>query len=791
MLGRSIKSSGNSILKVKPIKTIFKPFSSTSNQSFFFNKPPPNKSKLLEDLSLACKSDRLDLVSSLYPSLIKSLNDSTTSFSFTSNSKSSPSSSSSSLQSTHEALQELMSFVSKTNRFNLLLKIFDDLPKFGFRPDGLDHTLLLRGMANTGRSSKGIKWLESMELTWGTRPKSSHWNIILDGFRKEKNEEGMRLVIKRMDELSFGVTTTCFNTLITGLFELGNLEGVREIRTEMDRRGLIPDTVTYTALLTGFTSAGEMASAKQPAEALKKLVASGSNSKNSVDITILNALIKQECSEKGIEGGCKLAESYRSSGFKLDKYTLNTLVKAASKDVSTMEEGVEILEKLEEIVGKSSDRRSWTMLVKGILAHPNGTIKEAMKLYQEARDRSIPVDSAMVQPLLTSLLEPSPTPATFIIAKDLYEDLSTSSRSYSTGPDSGIYITLLRACANINCPDLDFSRTLIGDMRERSIRLDGKVVTWHIIALMRAADSFESAFECYDSIRSLDAAVLNLQSYNTILSAFTSLSFPPRIPNGIPPSAPPPLILEFLSDMRRTQNPPDVITYTLLLSYYSRSTSSSASSIAHIHSLIKLDINLDPDTILFNSLMMAYSRVGAYSAAYRIWDTMRLNHRYTSGGVDTSSISIILDTCTWEIERNKKTLKVIVEGNEERGEKIWLELRKEGFELNLKNWESYLEYLCRAGRIDDAINVVFVEMGNGEGRIGPLAEKTTLETLMKFSRRFEGKFVQVKERIRIERPELWEEVKDVAKWKEDKPDELVKEVVPEILEEERTSIARF
>ena len=80
---------------------------------------------------------------------------------------------------------------------------------------------------------------------------------------------------------------------------------------------------------------------------------------------------------------------------------MNTLAVEAVKDgVETADEGICITEVIEETVGRAADRRTWTVVSKSLIDGSKNRLDEALRLYQEMRDRSIVPDSAMVHPLL-------------------------------------------------------------------------------------------------------------------------------------------------------------------------------------------------------------------------------------------------------------------------------------------------------------------------------------------------------------------------------------------------------
>lgn len=729
---------------VAPNAAATRPFSSSSSTSFLFRRPKSaGLDELQKEILEATSNGRLDLVGKLYPTLVAAHKK-----------RSSSSSSSSSAREsgiTRNTMSALLKFVATTSRFPLLLRIFNDFPLLGHDYHLRDHHLLIQGMLRAGKASKALEYVTGLQSTHGVRPRVSEWNLVVGGYRKARDFDGMRRVMERMEEAGTPPDLVTYNTFLAGLFDLGLVGELRRTIKEMERRGIEPDVKTDTTLLSAFLAADELASAR---EVRARLASKLDKQVNLSDTVLVDALLRFEAVDKGFGAAKRLARQFNRKGLLLDSWTLNTLAVEGSYDLQTSEDAVMMLEDLEEVTGVNADRRSWTIALQGVLGGPGG-VEEGLKVHQEARDRSVQPDAIMIQPLLVALLVPSPTPDSFASAKALYEDLAQASRAYDTGPDLSTYITLLRACADPEHPDLDYSRSLINDMRERGIRVDGASATWHIVALMRAASNFEEAFGAYDQIRALDPTVLDQASYNTILGAFTSLSFA-----SDPHADPTQFIMEFLSDMRHSSppQPPTNATYSQLLIYYSRSTIASARSIAHLHSLIKLDVNLDPDTALFNSLMSAYARVGAFAAAYRIYDTMLANTN-SSTPIDNRSVSIIIDACGWEgTAPALKRLDNIWEGLSE-GKAKGIRVR------NRKHWDSYVEALCRLGRFDRAEQAVFEEMGE-KGEPAPVL--ATVETLLKLSRQDgDARWESIREKVQTKLPQLWNDVAVVARWGED------------------------
>ncbi|GAA5865476.1 hypothetical protein JCM3774_005652 [Rhodotorula dairenensis] len=715
-----------------------RPFSTSAQSSFFFRRPTKSASDLARELLDARDRDRPDVLARVYPQLVEAAKEA-------SSSRAPP-------PLSPDELRALMRFAVKTRRYQLCLRFFNDMTRvFGFKHSLWDHNVLLQCLVQADRLPKAVEWIESIRAAQGLVPTVSEWNILLQGYRRKGDLQGMQDVVARMRSTGVEPNVVSYNTLISAAFEAGSLERVRETVREMRTAGVEPDLTTETALLVGFLEAGELASAREIRERLAQSVGSGltlKKGKLSVvrqELPTVNALIKYEAVIGGFEEALALAEHFSAEGAAFDAMTLNTLFKEGIARIRSAAEGVRVLERVEDATGIRSNRRAWALLISHLAKDPLSGASEALEAYQAARDRGLEPDSGMVQPLLDTMLRPEVRDEYRATVKALYDDLSTSSRTYSTAPDVGIYSTILRACADVDAPDLEWSRAVVKDMRQRGVGLDGRTASAHIIALMRAAGSYDEAFQAYDEIRALGPAVLDLRAYNAILAAFTSLPF------SAVEAAPPKLILEILSDMRKSNHPPNSATYSLLLTYYAYAAPSSFNHVAHLHSLIKLDSSLDPDTALFNSLFMAYSRTGATSAAYRIWETMlQYTLRSSSGAgaiaVDSRTLSILFDTCGHDGTAAAQA----------RARRVWsdLESGRLRVERNLKVCDSYVEALCRFGAIDEAEAVVFRDMDGN--RALPRSGVSTVEVLLKFARKdSQARFDAVSRRIQDERADLW------------------------------------
>jgi len=211
---------------------------------------------------------------------------------------------------------------------------------------------------------------------------------------------------------------------------------------------------------------------------------------------------------------------------------------------------------------------------------------------------------------------------------------------------------------------------------------------------------------------------LDERGFAAVLQAYCRLSFKGDLQV--------PLITQYFSivnDMRVQKVPITVKVYTIILHQIGIMAKNSrydyqvierlVATTRRVHDFLSLDASISPDAALWNQLMSTYSRLGCFGDACRVWEMMYLTGRY-----DQITISIILDACGFA-------------GDLQIAYSIRKKLSKAGFVFDLRNWNTWLECLCRLGKFDDAIHVVSSEMGND----GMKPDVESVSIIVKFARR--------------------------------------------------------
>ncbi|KAG6814112.1 hypothetical protein H0H92_002107 [Tricholoma furcatifolium] len=384
-----------------------------------------------------------------------------------------------------------------------------------------------------------------------------------------------------------------------------------------------------------------------------------------------------------------------------------------------------------------------------------GNIEHALSLYNNSKSAGVVPNAALVHPLIKALCQAQNPPLDESLDKALaiYDDLlavadpspeeKKSYDEHARGPDAAIYHTLLRALASSGNFQKYFpiAKELLDDMDTHKIPTDNSFAASSIIVLfMRRAESLADAMDVYYGLRSS----LDERGYAVVLSAFSKLSFGNDLP--IPSLT---NYFDIVSDMRRAGLEITVEVYTILLNQLASVATQYRSDLPadtmhdlitttrRVHDFLTLDAAVSPDEQVFNQLMDTYQRLGCFGDAYRVWETM-----YISGRFNRVSVSIIFDACGYA-------------GALHIAKKVFAQLGRDRFSMDLHNWNTWVECLCRLNRLDDAMRVACLEMGKNENTIAPGVE--TARILIKFARR-DGFEADVQERLKRYLPELWKKL---------------------------------
>jgi pentatricopeptide repeat protein len=437
---------------------------------------------------------------------------------------------------------------------------------------------------------------------------------------------------------------------------------------------------------------------------------------------------------------------------------------------------VSAVDAVEKTTGSYGSTVIWATAIQDLLSRMPDAVDTAMEVYGTARERGVETDYYLARCLIDSLVK-GDIPR-IEEAFSVYSDylgfnpqdkttLTAKAAAASNGRDpTPLFSTLLVANARSTAEDRAPSAIrILNDMRARGLSLAPGAIASTYKILATSAPDHQTAFNIYAHIYALNENAIDRHAFDVILSTFIKLS------TDKSPFAPAALYLEIMRDMRKANIRIGSHAITSLLKSYglqARQTRKSITepgyreaktkallkSILELHTMIKLDPMIAIDIPLLNSLMDAFARVGAYAEAFEVWDELverRPRENPATVEADYSpSLNIILDACGHS-------------GSLFRGKKAWNWAARWGLNANKKNWDAYVECLCRCGQMEDAFEVV-TRMKESVTAV-PKASKETVELLVKFSWRNKGDFEWVKERVEKEFPEWWPEMRRIVEKK--------------------------
>lgn len=650
----------------------------------------------------------------------------------------------------------------------LLAKVFTDLPKWGYAGTTKARRIMIRGLCVGGRVSDALK------LARNVPPNEVEWFNLLDSAVKRDPSavDPVLEELKRHRDLTPDEYAAVFRHLRYSIPDAGiepirdkMVETLRDMRAKdirLDRNGGADLAGLQVSLgdldyAQKVLSEWDMEKTKDPklwnlavelemARATAAATATASPGSDGDDIAVRDVVTRM------INRG--VAAPQRALAFFAVRHLSDTRAKRSflgSHDV------IAAIDHAEKVCRTDASATVWAEAIRVLtLDNDNADVSAALDAYAEARHRGVVVNVQLAQALIIPLCNASPPQVAS--AMGVYADLTSEPIPLKATRDRDrlleLYTTLLRAASRAG--SLDIATRLIKDLRARSLPLPPSGATSILIAIMRTAPDHHAAFGIYAHFHALNGARLSANDYSAILACFLDTK-------KQSPFAPPKLYLEIVQDMRRSGFRPDSqVLASLLRSYGARATgvlrSSSdpairASHLSSIHKAIKdlhiflrLDELVEVDVPLLNALMDAYSRVGAYTSAFEVWgelverrsreDAARVKELYGP------SISIALDTCARSDQLG-------------RARRIWAWARHHGLD-NPHTWDTWVECLCRLGKLDEAVDVVCTEMKIQQAG-APRPTKDTLEVLLRFAWSRED-LNDVPRRVMQDFPEMWEDV---------------------------------
>jgi pentatricopeptide repeat protein len=568
--------------------------------------------------------------------------------------------------------------------------LHDFYPILRMKPTSAVYTSILLGLANGGHDNQVLNFLFKMpQLPGHFTPTLEQLHAVLTACSRHSSFQFLQDIVLNIRRMGQRPTSETFAILLRLRWHIArrddNIPTINELSSviqESARQGLAFDPIIADILYQFYAAIGHISEAKE--------------------ILSLYELVSSKVNEIPDNRDPPLREPPNVR----DKSNEFRSILRDSRDYT------DIL-RLETTFGTKCTNVHWTIVLNNSLR--SGNFMQAFEIYDQSKKAGVTPDSALIAPLLGALYRldtKDPSDESIDRALAIYRDLADAVppsmppppslkptlNNHSTGPDTAIYNTLLRMllASRSGTDYLSVAESLLKEMEDRHLPTDSNGTTSaKIILEMLRTNTFAGDLDIYRENRSK----LNEHGYAAILHAYCRSSFRGDLQV--------PLVTQYftlVNDMRLQKVPITPKVYTIILHHIGGMARNIrrnfhvlerlTATIRRVHDFITLDASISPDPALWNQLMNTYSRLGCFGDAFRVWEMMYLTGRY-----DQISVSIVLDACAFA-------------GDLQAAYSVRRKLSKAGFAFDLRNWNTWVECLCRLGRFEEAVHVVCSEMGN-------------------------------------------------------------------------------
>jgi pentatricopeptide repeat protein len=655
-----------------------------------------------------------------------------------------------------EVLNDLVSLAEsgRTDDIALLQAVLETFPaQCNLEITASTHAAIFDSFIASGNSPAALRWLETMSTKPGqVSPSLPQWHAWIEAFGCFHQDTQFPFLFKSIAASGCQPTLETYSIAFTAMFRAKyppKDAAVRKLLRGAYRTGVPHDEGIISSIAEGYTAHRMVPVAEQMRTSYEKLY--NRQTDPHADAVVL---LKRSYAQ-GKHRATADAERLQSQGFTPTPQTLRVLL-AESTSVSD-------IRFWENTLRVQADVRAWLLVIQNCIQQTRSPDR-AFQVYKEYIAGGMTPTSKLVDPVIRLLcmktLRP-PKESDVDRALLIYADLFHATESGE--PLAPIYNSLVSALVSTRNTRKYFPKalSLLEDMKSRGVEMDSMTATSITILLLRSSSTPTEAFQAYKQTfkRPDGTLALDAEGYVAVLNVFCRLTFgKDNIHTAIPAWE---QYFEIVKDMREAGFPVNVKVYSIILqqlgfaatkimglpsqelqegSYYYKPPPGDVADIPsiqramrRIHQILLTDAAVQPDTIAWNTLMDAYQRAGCLREAYRIWESLWLSRSF-----DNASISIMADACGHA-------------GAHEEAVQIFPRIMKSGFKMNVRNWNAWLECLCRLNRVREAVEVLCNEMGQN-GNVEP--NEDSVRVILRFARGKPGES-EMKGRVERRHPELW------------------------------------
>ena len=654
-----------------------------------------------------------------------------------------------------EVLDDLASLAAsgRTGDLALLHAVLENFPaRCKLEITAATHATIFDSFVASGNSSAALRWLETMNTKPGqVSPSLPQWHAWIEAFGSSHQDTQFPSLFRSIVASGCQPTPGTYSMALAAMFRARRPPAeaaVRKLLREAHNAGIPYDEGVISSFAEGYIARRMVPVAEELRAFYEKLY-----NRRTDPHADAGVLLKRAYTQGGHRATVE-AQRLLHQGYTPTPQTLRALLadSVSADDVRFWEDTLRV----------QADVHAWLSVIHNCIQKTRSPVR-VFQVYKDYIASGMTPTSKVVDPILRLLcmktLRP-PKESDIDRALEVYRDMFRATKSGE--PNAIIYNTLISALVSTQNTGKYFPRalSLLEDMHSRGVEMDSMTATSITILLLRSSTTPTEAFQAYKRVfrRPDGKLALDAEGYVAVLNVFCRLTFGKgSIHTAIPAWE---QYFEIVRDMREAGYPVNVKVYSIILQQLGFAATKIKGSQPHtpqeenedqpkvgdvvdipsiqrairrIHQTLVTDAAVQPDTVAWNTLMDAYQRAGCLRDAYRVWESL-----WVSRSFDNASISIMADACGHA-------------GAHTEAVQIFPRILKSGFKMNTRNWNAWLECLCRLDRVKEAVEVLCNEMGQS-GNVQP--NEDSVRVVLSFAQGRQGE-TEMKKRIERHYPTLW------------------------------------
>ncbi|GER50856.1 pentatricopeptide repeat-containing protein [Striga asiatica] len=306
-----------------------------------------------------------------------------------------PKNSGNTVQLTDKFFNSLIRSYGDAGLFQESIKLFKVMKSMAIVPSAVTFNSLFHILLKRGRLAMVHELYDEMLRTYGVKPDSYTFNILIRGLCKNSKVDEAFRRFKEMDTFNYKPDLITYNTIVDGLCRVGKVNVARNVVNGMLKKSedLRPNVVTYTTLIRGFCGKRDI----DKALGVFREMIDGEIKPNNITC---NTLIQGLCESQKFDMLREVLEECEreSDGFVPDTCTFNTLMNAHCNN-GNLKDALGFLERMEEMNVKQ-DSATYSILIRALCQ--NGNYGKAEELLDELFEKEILLHDNNCTPLAAS-----------------------------------------------------------------------------------------------------------------------------------------------------------------------------------------------------------------------------------------------------------------------------------------------------------------------------------------------------------------------------------------------------